>query len=60
MGKTEIWSFSTTLQPDISQGRAVILHILQAMLRRKIVKMVNLGRKIEMTRSETKRNSDHA
>ena len=47
MGKTEIWSFSTSLQPDIFQGRAVILHILQAMLRRKIVKVVNLGRKIE-------------
>ena len=31
----------------ISQVRAVIFHILQAMERRKMVKMVNLGREIE-------------
>ena len=31
----------------ISQVSAVIFHILQAMERRKMVKMVNLGREIE-------------
>ena len=34
-------------QSDISQVRVVIFHILQAMQRRKIVKMVNLGKEIE-------------
>ena len=47
MGKAEIWNFSTSLQLDISQVRAVIFHILQAMQRRKILKMVNLGKGIE-------------
>ena len=37
--------FSTSLQLDITQVRVV--HILQAMQRRKIVKMVNLGKEIE-------------
>ena len=39
--------FFTSLQLDISQVSAVIFHILQAMYRRKIVKMVNLGKEIE-------------
>ena len=43
MGKLEIWNFSTSLQLDITQLSAVIFHIL----RRKIVKMVNLGKEIE-------------
>ena len=47
MGKAEIWDFSTSLQLDISQVSAVIFYILQAMQRRKIIKMVNLGREIE-------------
>ena len=47
MGKAEIGNFSTCLQLDISQVSAVIFHILQAMKRRKIVKMVNLGKEIE-------------
>ena len=46
-GKGEIWNFSTILQLDISQVSAVIFHILQAIKRRKIVKMVNLGKEIE-------------
>ena len=40
-------NFSTSLQLDTSQVNAVIFHILQAMQRRKIVKMVNLGKEIE-------------
>ena len=47
MGKAEIWNFSTSLHLDISQVRVVIFHILQAMQRRKIVKMGNLGKEIE-------------
>ena len=47
MGKAEIWNFSTSLQHDISQVRAVIFHILQDMWRRNRVKMVNLGKEIE-------------
>ena len=43
MGKVEIWNFSTSLQLDITQLSAVIFHIL----RRKIVKMVNLEKEIE-------------
>ena len=43
MGKVEIWNFSTSLQLDISQLSAVIFHIL----RRRIVKIVNLGKEIE-------------
>ena len=39
MGKAEIRNFSTSLQLDISQVSAVIFHILQAMKRRKIVKL---------------------
>ena len=39
--------FFTSLQLDISQVSAVIFHILQAMYRRKTVKMVNLGKEIE-------------
>ena len=31
MRKAEIWTFSTSLQLDISQLSAVIFHILQAM-----------------------------
>ena len=40
----------------------MIFHIFHAMWRRKIVKMVNLGKEIEndIARSETKGNSDHA
>ena len=60
MGKAEIWNFSTSLQLDVFQVRATIFHILQAMQRRKIVKVVNLGKKLKMRRSETKRNWDHA
>ena len=41
MGKAEIWNFSTSLQLDISQ----FSHL--ASLRRKIVKMVKLGKEIE-------------
>ena len=55
MGKAEIRNFSTSLQLDISQVRAVIFNILQDMKRREIVKLVKLGK-----RSETKKNSDHA
>ena len=40
MGNAEIWNFSTSLQLDSSQLSAVIFHILQAMKRRKTVKMV--------------------
>ena len=47
MAKEIVWNFSTSLQLDISQVRAGIFHILQAMYRRKIVKMVNLGKEIE-------------
>ena len=47
MEKAEILNFSTSLQLHISQMSAVIFHILQAMLRRKMVKMVNLGKEIE-------------
>ena len=47
MGKAEIWHFSTSLQLNISQMSAVVFHILQAILRRKIVQMVNLGKEIE-------------
>ena len=47
MGKAEIWNFSTSLQLDISQVSAEIFHILEAIWRRKIVKMVNLGKEIE-------------
>ena len=47
MGKAEIWNFSTSFQLDISQVRAVIFHILQAMSTRKIEKTVNLGKEIE-------------
>ena len=47
MGKAEIWNFSTSLQFDISQVSAEIFHILEAIWRRKIVKMVNLGKEIE-------------
>ena len=42
-----MWNFSTSLQPDNSQVSAVLFHILQAMQRRKIVKMVNLGNESE-------------
>ena len=31
MGKAAMWDFSTSLQLDISQVRAVIFHIVQAM-----------------------------
>ena len=47
MGKAEIWNFSTSFQLEISQVSAGIFHILQAMWRREIVKMVNLGKEIE-------------
>ena len=47
MGKVEICNFSTSLQLDTSQVSAVIFHILQAMQRSKIVKMVNLGKEFE-------------
>ena len=47
MGKAEIWNFSTSLQLDISQVSAVIFHILQAMYRREIAKMVNFGKEVE-------------
>ena len=47
MGKAEIRNFSTSLQLDISQVSAMIFHILQVMQRRKIVKIVNLGKEIE-------------
>ena len=47
MGKVEICNFSTSLQLDTSQVSAVIFYILQAMQRRKIVKMVNLGKEFE-------------
>ena len=47
MGKAEIWIFFTSLQLDICQVSAVIFHILQATWRRKIVKMVKLGKEIE-------------
>ena len=47
MKKAEIWNFSTSLQLDISQVSAAIFRILQAMLRRKIVKKVNLGKEVE-------------
>ena len=47
MGKRRFVIFSTSLQLDISQVSAVIFHILQAMSRRKIVKMVYLGKEIE-------------
>ena len=47
MGKAEIGNFSSCLQLNISQVSAVIFHILQPMKRRKIVKMVNLGKEIE-------------
>ena len=46
-GKAEIRNFSTSLHLDISQVSAVIFHILQVMWRRKIVKIVNLGKEIE-------------
>ena len=59
MGRVEIFNFSFSLQLDISQVSAVIFLILQAIYRRKIAKMLNLGKEIKM-RSETKRNSDHA
>ena len=41
MGKAEIWN------RYVSQVCAVIFHILQVMLRRKILKVVNLGKEIE-------------
>ena len=44
MGKAQIWNSS--LQLDISQVSAVIFHILQAMWRPKIVKIVNLGKDV--------------
>ena len=47
MAKAEIWNFSTSLQLDISQVSAVIFDILQAMLGRKIIKMVNSEKEIE-------------
>ena len=47
MGKAEIRDFSTSLQLDIFQVRAVIFNILQDMWRREIVKLVNLGKEIE-------------
>ena len=47
MGKAEIWNSSTSRQLDISQASAVIFHISQAMWRRKIIKMLNLGKEIE-------------
>ena len=46
-GKRRYGIFFTSLQLDISQVSAVIFHILQAMYRRKTVKMVNLGKEIE-------------
>ena len=46
-GKAEIWNFSTSFQLDISQMSVVIFHILQAMYRRKIIKMVHFGKGIE-------------
>ena len=46
MGKAELWNFPTSLQLDISQVSAVIFFILQAMWRRTIVKMVNLGKEV--------------
>ena len=48
MGKAEIWNFSTSLQLDVFQVRATIFHILQVMHRRKIVKVVNMGKKLKM------------
>ena len=45
MEKAEIWNVSSSL--DISQVSTVIFHILQAMERRKIVKMVHLGKEIK-------------
>ena len=56
MGKGEIWNFSTSLQLDVFQVRATIFHILQVMQRRKIVKAINMGKKLKMRRSKTKRN----
>ena len=47
MGKAEIWDFSTSVQLDISHVSVVTFHIMQAMQRRKIVKMVNLGTEIK-------------
>ena len=47
MGKAEIWDFSTSVQIDISHVSVVTFHIMQAMQRRKIVKMVNLGTEIK-------------
>ena len=55
MGKAEIWNFSTSLQLDISQVSAVIFHILQAMWRSKIVKIVNLGKEIENEKKSNER-----
>ena len=46
-GKAEKWYFSTSLQLDISQVDALLFHISQVMERRKVVKMVNFGKKIE-------------
>ena len=60
MGKAEIWNFSTSFKLDIAQVGAVIFHILQAIQRRNILKMLFRVKKLKMTRSETKRNSDHA
>ena len=47
MGKAEIWDFSTSVQLGISHVSVVTFHIMQAMQRRKIVKMVNLGTEIK-------------
>ena len=54
MGKAEIWNFSTSLQLDISQVSAVIFRILQAMWRRKIVKMDRNWKWEEVKRKETR------
>ena len=47
MRKVEIWFFFYGSQLYISQVSAVNFHTFQAMERRKMVKMVNLGREIE-------------
>ena len=56
MGKAQIWNFSTSLQLDISQVSTVIFHILQAMYRRKLIKMVNLGKGIENVKKWIEKN----
>ena len=58
MEKAEIRNFSTSLQLDVSSMRAGIFHSLHAMYRGNIVRKHLLwGKKLKVTRSETKRNS---